>query len=118
MAAEFSPGYVIYLADTLTNGGATAKASIALPAGSNFALATVTSTSNNAATTIAVSNGTSDALAATGINNTTATLPATDPTVAFTSVIEVTCGGGGALNDTVLVLNAVDGPTLTVTLSA
>jgi len=110
MAATFSPTFTIDLTNQIGTGN---SATITLPNGS-WHLSSVTTTGNTNST-IAVSNGTNDALPATAVGDAKATLPATDPSVVFEDKIIVTCAGAAAtLNDTVLRLTSAIGQSLTV----
>ena len=105
MAATFSPSFCIDITDTISNGQ---TATITLPQGS-WHLSSITTT-GGAASTITVGT----ALAGGTVGAATVTLPATDPSVIFTGTITVACGGGAALNDTVLRLTSAIGQSLTV----
>ena len=107
MAATFSPSFVIDVTDSI--GAATAT--ITLPNGS-WNLSSVTTTGSDAASAIAVSNGTSNAISRT-VGAATVTFPATDPSVVFTTQLLIT-NGAGTLNDTVVRLSSAIGQTLTI----
>ena len=107
MAATFSPEFVIDVTDQVPDGQ---TATITLPRGS-WNLSSVTTTGDNANTTIAVGSS----LAETTVGNTTVTLPATDPAAVITGTLTFRAGGGaGNLNDTVLHLTSSQGQSLTI----
>jgi len=107
MAATFSPEFVIDVTDQVPNGQ---QATITLPTGS-WNLSSVTTTGDNAGTTIEIG---SSLTPAASVANATVTLPATDPTAVITGTLTFQCGGAGNLNDTVLRLTSSQGQSLTI----